>query len=36
MPSYEAYDQVQQNKAYIYKAMTAYDALNLGLENRRR
>ena len=36
MPSYEAYDQKQQNKAYIYKAMTTYDTPNLGLENRRR
>ena len=36
MPSYEAYDQKQQNKAYINKAMTTYDAPNLGLENRRR
>ena len=35
MPSYEAYDQKQQNKAYINKAMTTYDAPNLGLENRR-
>ena len=36
MPSYGVYDQKQQTKACIYKAMTAYDAPNLGLKNRRR